>query len=201
VLHLAAHTQCWASHCLHLRAAEEKQRRGRTRAQKNESASALQPPASSCLNLKPIFGAYICSPYSEAVLFHFFLTTGLVAPPPPVFPGAPGLWCRGAAPPGLFPVSPVFPRSLGRSLGQVFSRRAFHISYLSALGFGTLATGARLQHELAAEIERAKHRALWVRARAVRPPGNDATTWHAGCRHVCVLSSGSPRPRWTAAKV
>jgi hypothetical protein len=24
-----------------------------------------------------------------------------------------------------------------------------------------------------------KHRALWVRARAVRPPGNDATTWHA----------------------
>jgi hypothetical protein len=25
----------------------------------------------------------------------------------------------------------------------------------------------------------AKHRALWVRARAVRPPGNNATTWHA----------------------
>ena len=49
----------------------------------------------------------------------------------------------------------------------------------SALGFGTLAPGARLQHELTAEIERAKHRALWVRARAVRPPGNDATTWHA----------------------
>jgi hypothetical protein len=45
VLHLAAHAQCWASHCLHLRAAEEKQRRGRTRARKNESASALQPPA------------------------------------------------------------------------------------------------------------------------------------------------------------
>jgi hypothetical protein len=49
----------------------------------------------------------------------------------------------------------------------------------SALGFGTSAPGARLQHELPAEIERAKHRALWVRARAVRPPGNDATTWHA----------------------
>jgi hypothetical protein len=49
----------------------------------------------------------------------------------------------------------------------------------SALGFGTLAPGARLQHELTAEIERAKHRALWVRARAARPPGNDATTWHA----------------------
>jgi hypothetical protein len=48
----------------------------------------------------------------------------------------------------------------------------------SALGFGTLAPGARLQHELTAEIERAKHRALWVRARSVRPPGNDATTWH-----------------------
>jgi hypothetical protein len=29
--------------------------------------------------------------------------------------------------------------------------------------------GARLQHELA------KHRALWVRAKAVRPPGSDAT--------------------------
>jgi hypothetical protein len=48
-----------------------------------------------------------------------------------------------------------------------------------ALGFGTLAPGARLQHELTAGIERAKHRALWVRARVVRPPGNDATTWHA----------------------
>ena len=49
----------------------------------------------------------------------------------------------------------------------------------SALGFGALAPGARLQHELTEEIERAKHRALWVRARAVQPPGNDATTWHA----------------------
>jgi hypothetical protein len=49
----------------------------------------------------------------------------------------------------------------------------------SALGFATLAPGARLQHELTAEIERAKHRALWVRARSVRPPGNDETTWHA----------------------
>ena len=49
----------------------------------------------------------------------------------------------------------------------------------SALGFGTLSPGARLQHELTAEIERAKHKALWVRARAARPPGNDATTWHA----------------------
>jgi hypothetical protein len=44
---------------------------------------------------------------------------------------------------------------------------------------GSIAPGARLQHELAAEVERAKHRALWVRARAVRPPGNDATAWHA----------------------
>jgi hypothetical protein len=49
----------------------------------------------------------------------------------------------------------------------------------SALGSGALAPGARLQHELTTEIQRAKHRALWVRARAVRPPGNDATTWHA----------------------
>jgi hypothetical protein len=50
----------------------------------------------------------------------------------------------------------------------------------SALGFGAPAPGARLQHEFTAGIERAKHRrALWVRARAVRPPGNDATTWHA----------------------
>ena len=38
---------------------------------------------------------------------------------------------------------------------------------------------AQYQHELTAEIERTKHKALWVRARAVRPPGNDATTWHA----------------------
>jgi hypothetical protein len=51
----------------------------------------------------------------------------------------------------------------------------------SILGFGTLAPGARLQlqHELTAEVECAKHRALWVWARAVWPPGNDATTWHA----------------------
>jgi hypothetical protein len=49
----------------------------------------------------------------------------------------------------------------------------------SALGFGALAPGARPQHELRADIERAKHKALWVRARAARPPGNDATTWHA----------------------
>jgi hypothetical protein len=49
----------------------------------------------------------------------------------------------------------------------------------SALGFGTLAPGERLQHELTAEIERAKHRTLWVRARVVRPPGSDATTWRA----------------------
>jgi hypothetical protein len=45
----------------------------------------------------------------------------------------------------------------------------------SALGFRTLVPGACLQHELTAEIERAKHRALWVRARAVRSPGNNAT--------------------------
>jgi hypothetical protein len=48
-----------------------------------------------------------------------------------------------------------------------------------ALGFGTLAPGARLQHGLTAGIERAKHKALWARARAVRPPGSDAATWHA----------------------
>jgi hypothetical protein len=42
----------------------------------------------------------------------------------------------------------------------------------SALGFGALAPGARPQHELTAETERAKHEALWVRARAVRPPTN-----------------------------
>jgi hypothetical protein len=35
------------------------------------------------------------------------------------------------------------------------------------------------EHRLTEEIERAKHRALWVRARAVRPPGSDANTWHA----------------------
>jgi hypothetical protein len=42
----------------------------------------------------------------------------------------------------------------------------------SALGFGALAPGARLQHEITAEVERAKHRALWVRTRAIRRPGS-----------------------------
>jgi hypothetical protein len=40
----------------------------------------------------------------------------------------------------------------------------------SALGFGTLAPGTRLQ--------RAKHKALWVRAKAVRLSGKGAATWH-----------------------
>jgi hypothetical protein len=39
MLHLAAHTQCWASHCLHFRAAEEKQCGGKMQA---------APPAASC---------------------------------------------------------------------------------------------------------------------------------------------------------
>jgi hypothetical protein len=35
----------------------------------------------------------------------------------------------------------------------------------SALGFGALAPGAHLQHELTSEIERAKHKALWASGR------------------------------------
>ena len=108
MLHLAADTQCWASHCLHLRDAEEKQRRGRTRAQKNESASALQLLKSKaniwCLYFQPIL--HIRSLFFFPILF---LTTGLVVPAPPVFPGAPGLWYRALRSfpglPGLFPIS------------------------------------------------------------------------------------------------
>ena len=65
-----------------------------TGAQGREKTKALAP--FSCLNSKPISGTYICSPYLEPDLFLFFLTTGLVVPVPgfPIFPGAPGWWCR-----------------------------------------------------------------------------------------------------------
>jgi hypothetical protein len=109
-------------------------------------------------------------------------------------------------------------RSRGRTLARMLPAtraRSASLSYNaqavdSALGFGTLVLGPRLQHELTAEVERAKHRALWVRARAVRPPGNDAIAWHAAenaeyptqglCRQGCVrvrmwdISNGTHSP-------
>jgi hypothetical protein len=59
----------------------------------------------------------------------------------------------------------------------------------SALGFGALAPGARLQHELTAEIERAKHKALWMGA----PHAFGLSSQRPGPGELILVLYGGPR--------
>jgi hypothetical protein len=94
-------------------------------AKKNESAA---PFSSSCLNSKPIFGTYICSPWSLFCSI-FFLPPGSWYYRAPGLPGRAGLVVPGTPVSSRSPRS--FPISRPVSRPQVFSRRAFHISYRS----------------------------------------------------------------------